>query len=314
MSRIERSCRVGVAMIAMVVAAGWVSPTRVGGSRLDGPQVRYLIDATKPDTVCAGSDVDIKVTLLQQVSGISPDTPVLVNRGLLAELAAVGVSAAIANPEVIETSETLQITGFNGSIPPTATFTFHAKKAGVSTVTFTGRLADLADFGKQNKVIDRTVTVINCKFDVSMFAQFRSPSKFGLLSLDGITKNVTLTPVNELGDMRELAQVTWTYFSTKENCSASVKLDSKTTDVAIYGTLDQAGNLTLQFKYDPVPARYDEECGGVKGGYTEQLQPADVSVTVPFSGGSDTIPQNFAGIDGGPGNLSYLVLPLEEGD
>lgn len=304
-----------LALSLALIVVGVASPVGadVSAQRDEQPTINYSVSATRPRRVCVGSDTTITVSVTRRVS--APDAaPELLNAGLTAAQRDVVIDAKIEDRQILSADHAFEITGLDGSQPPSATFTFHAKKQGVTTVDFTAKIAAMGDTDGwkgvlEDKTVPVEVTVTNCKFAVSVASVWRVPGPANL-AIGARIIGAQLEP-DAAGEYRTLASITW-YFAASQvgDCVGSLSA-SGSTDAAIFATLDQAGVLTVDVKYDPVVASITITCRGVPGHVDQTLQASDLQFLVPSTGGHGRLAQDLSGT---PGAAAYVVEPLDESE
>ena len=108
----------------------------------DEPTITYSLSAPTSARVCLGGDTSVTVSVerLVQAPGAA-----MVHGGLASHMDSVVVESEISDPWIISTPNAVEVTGWNGSQPPTATFRVHGEQVGEASLTLTAKVAAMAD-------------------------------------------------------------------------------------------------------------------------------------------------------------------------
>lgn len=310
-SRSARTALVGTGSIVALLVSTLDVAASAPARRAEQPTINYTVSATVPKRVCVGADTTISVTVNRRVS--APDAALtLLNGGLMSVERDVVIEARIVDPTILSTDEPTQITGLDGSRPPAAVFTLHAKKQGVTTVEFTARISAMGETdGWQGDIADRTVpvqvTVTNCRFEVSVASIWRVEGE-AQIDVGARFLRVELAPAAD-GEYRTIGHTTW-YFAVSDvlDCSGTLTATG-TTDAPIFASLDDSGRLFVEVRYDPVIVTNVIDCKGVRGTMTMDFQAGPLKFDVPSRGGSNSLAHDLSGT---PGRSIYVVEPLDE--
>ena len=300
----------GVGTLAALVAGfgfGAGASARTVPPQDDQASVRFELTVEKPERVCAGSDIAIKVEVVRHT--VRPHAPELANSPLNQPMASVVVESRINDPAVLSTDNPTEITGLTGKEPPAAMFHFHALKAGISNVDFTAHLAAMTETDPDlwprlvpDQTKTRTVTVVNCKFELSVLSAgnglagliFKAEIEFGD---DGrVTKSVFVTWASAIK-------------VTSPCGTADLAVQNSTADVT--AKLDQDGTVEIDLDYQTVPGTVTGTCFGITRSTPLPSEPSTLHIEVGFRGGTGTITQTLTGISSGTLPAHYAVRPIE---
>jgi len=282
----------------------------------DEPTITYSLSAPTSARVCLGGDTSVTVSVerLVQAPGAA-----MVRGGLASHMDSVVVESEISDPRIISTPNAVEITGWNGSQPPTATFRVHGEQVGEASLTLTAKVAAMADLeGWQGVLEDQrravAVTVVDCPYKVSVRSRWSVPGpaniEIGATFIDAV-----LMAEGE-GTFKGVAQVTW-YFALGIVGDCMGTLSAERADAALSATTGPTGELTVEVFYDPVTVLMSATCVGADGGVAtgnpvQELQPDLVQFVYRFPGTTafGTVPQGVS--PEGVGEARWVVVPARQ--
>jgi hypothetical protein len=300
---------VGAALAIALTAGTWVAnaPANATTPIDDAPTVSFELTVSKPKRVCAGNDVAITVKILRHV--VMPHAPQLANAPITAEMASVAVEATIQDKAVLSTDSAAQFTGLDGSKPPAAVFHFHALKAGISNIDFKAKLAAMAETDPDvwksvvpDQVKSRTVTVVNCKLELSVYSIGNG--------LVGLIVAATIE-FGDDGHFKNSVFVSWGSSIKVTSPCGSAQLTVQNSTAELSATLDQQGTVAIDLDYQTVPGTVSGSCLGLSGSTPLPSEPSTLHFEVGFRGGSGTVTQTMTGISSGTLPAEYKVVPVE---
>ena len=320
MSR-RRTCA-GRLVVAVALASGaLVAPASVDAiappAQPDGPTITYSLSAPTSARVCLGGDTSVTVSVERLVQ--APGTA-MVHGGLASRMDSVVVESEISDPRIISTPNAVEITGWNGSQPPTATFRVHGEQVGEASLTLTAKVAAMADLeGWQGVLEDQrravAVTVVDCPYKVSVRSRWVVPGPANI-EIGATFIDAELMAEGD-GTFKGVAQVTW-YFALGIVGDCMGTLSAERAEAALSATTSQTGELTVEVFFDPVTVLMSETCVGADGGVAtgnpvQELQPDLVQFVYRFPGRTayGTVPQGVS--PEGVGEARWVVVPAREG-
>jgi hypothetical protein len=282
----------------------------------DEPTITYSLSAPTSARVCLGGDTSVTVSVERLVQ--APGTA-MVHGGLASHMDSVVVESEISDPRIISTPNAVEITGWNGSQPPTATFRVHGEQVGEATLTLTAKVAAMADLeGWQGVLEDQrravAVTVVDCPYKVSVRSRWVVPGPANI-EIGATFIDAALMAEGD-GTFKGVAHVTW-YFALGIVGDCMGTLSAERADAALSATTSQTGELTVEVFFDPVTVLMSETCVGADGGVAtgnpvQELQPDVVQFVYRFPGRTayGTVPQGVS--PEGVGEARWVVVPARE--
>jgi len=194
-------------------------------------------------------------------------------------------------------------TSMRSNPPGSAVFTFLGVNPGLTELTFEGAVNDPVIGVKKYLPFPLDVRVVNCTFMITTVSIWRVPGP-AQLALVGIIHEAKIE-LDKQGHFSGPAKVTWTGGAKPVgDCSASVVIGDSQANLE--GVMDRFGWLTVDVTFQPASVSISGNC--TNGTYAVTAEPLKVSV--PSTGGSDTLRQILQGPETMRGGAHILVLPL----
>lgn len=317
----RRNCP-GRLVVAAALASGTLAARAPVTSALapradpDEPTITYTLSAPTSARVCVGGDTKITVSVNRLVEAPSA---AMVNGGLASHMDSVLVESEISDPRIISTTNAAEITGWNGSQPPTATFNVHGNQLGEASLTLTAKVAAMADLEGWTGVLEDqrravAVTVVDCPYKVSVRSRWAVPGPANI-EIGATFIDAELMAEGD-GTFNGVAQVTW-YFALGIVGDCMGTLSAERAEAALSASTGPTGELTVEVFYDPTTALMSETCVGADGGVAtgnpvQELQPDPVQFVyrIPGATAYGTVPQGVS--PEGVGEARWLVVPARQ--
>jgi hypothetical protein len=310
MSRPLNSLRASaITLVALALAStGGLVPALAAPA---GDVVIFEMDAAPKSlaTMCVGQTKKIYVSVTRlttkTINSKEYEIPAPVN--------GVNVNGQLISPGVGGLSPAKGWITFEDGDYQTADFVFTAKKAGTTTIAFSGLVDSYwvgsgakTTLSKPEKVhAEVTVKVVPCRPKVHTVQQF-----------DNTTAHPPVTAVLDEVVMTADAQDHYTGSGTLNwigwhegyiifGCWSSTAIGDSQVDLT--GDLDANGQLTLKFTYQPAVFT-SEICDDVEGGNRHTLSPVAVNLSLP--GGDGVANQPEAIVDGPYGEMPGSILAI----
>lgn len=260
--------------------------------------------------ICIGDDVAIDVRVGHTTRGIEDE-----DEGVDNYAVGVKVKSSVQDSSIGTLSPWENTTGWDRDNPRSAPFSFHAKKAGTTTISFWG-VVERRDV----KAEPVTVTVQPCKFKVATISRWHLPGihEFDILAM---IDEADMT-ADAKGRLAGRATVNWAVATTvlSPYCS-SAKFTVSPSQADLTGQMDDSGLLVVNLTFQPAAASVTQVCfvpGGTETtSYQYQLTPDPLSLSVPSSGGVSTQAQVLV-VTWGTGTLplsgSSVIVVIPEVD
>jgi hypothetical protein len=254
------SARRGARLALGCVIIGFVVPngSAVVLSAPPPAEITYKLDVGTPRRVCAGSEVEVRVALQRNISQPLPWG------GSLTSMDAVPVTAHVADSDIVGPPESVQVTGWDNSLPAETWFTFTAKKAGLTTITFTANIAGMRELaggiawpGVLTVVpVDRPVRVVNCRYRVLVVSTWDFPESN--LAVSSAFEGAELR-FGEEGNSSATAVVNWGSGSYSSG-SCSFKETIGPTTATLSGEMDESGMVRIKITWADATAKNVATC------------------------------------------------------
>lgn len=273
--------RLATLAVVLLVIASTTGPGSVRAGSSSRYQVFYNVVAhlQGPDKMCVGDDVQIDVSV-QRFEIRTSDQQL------------VGGHPSLPGTTIVQSSSDRSVgggfgvqqsnTGWNYDLPLTARFYFTAYKAGRTTLDFK---VDDGPARGQHASLD--ITVEDCQFEIAVDARW---SEIGGMNIIGIVPFTPLVPTAS-SSYEATATVDWIEMLTAGNCPRSETftslMEARATRVGPQVVVDLTFE-TWTHKF----TGYENVGQGCKEWWhaTDVRTPADVTFTVPLTGGSRVMP------------------------
>jgi hypothetical protein len=309
----------GVSTLILVViltlsTAGQLSPAQAAPSSQHGfmKYVFYLtpFGADGLERVCVNDFVVFNVIaerfLANNSTYVGPDGAEYSNPPQ--QVGGVTVNGSVLNSDIGSLTPGSQKTSLRSTPPGSAVFTFLAKKPGLTELTFTGKIFDPLSMlvGQPDRIylpFTLDARVVNCKFTLTTVSIWRVPGE-AQLALVALINEAKLE-MDQQGRFSGQARVTWTGgASPVGDCSAAVVIGDSQANLE--GVMDPFGWLTVNVTFQPASVAISGNCTNGTFGVTAD----PLHLSVPSTGGSDTLRQVLQGPETMRGGAHILVLPL----
>lgn len=252
-------------------------------------------------TICPGDQVVIRVMVLKkvEVEGRGP---------VLGRLPGVEVGASVVGQsDVGRVSPAKNSTSLKSDPVGATYFTFAAEKPGTVAVVFKGKVNVLAVLGLElssNTVkADVTLTVEDCKYQISAISRWRVPGEAHLTLVARI--KIAGMVEDGGGHYRGTARVQWIVFAGQVgDCTGTLPPDSQ---AEATGQVFGPDEFVVDVSYDTAIVPLAIDCKGAGGNMEFPLTPDPVTLTVPTTGGNETLAQILRGPEDTPGTVVIIV-------
>jgi hypothetical protein len=304
-----------VLVFAIAISSAGQPPLAQAASPSQGGYTKYVFYLTPfgadgLERVCVNDFVVFNVKaerfLSNKVDYVGPDGAEYTNPPV--QVGGVTVEGSVLNTSIGTLTPGSQKTSLRSNPPGSAVFTFLAKKPGLTELNFTGKIFDPLSMlvGKPDRnylPITLDARVVNCKFTVTTVSIWRVPGE-AQLALVALISEAKLE-MDQQGRFSGQARVTWTGgASPVGDCSAQVAVGDSQANLV--GVMDPFGWLNLDVTFQPASVSLSGNC--TNGTFRVTADPLHVSV--PSTGGSDTLRQVLQGPETMHGGAHILVLPL----
>ena len=302
-------------LLALTLALTLGSVAQTAPAQTQAQDFHYLVDVINPTyTLCLDESQDILVRIL--VSG-SIGTKESIEKASITLGEGTTVTAVVSDASIgdITSARTMVINSPIPSLirPGVVAFTFKAKKAGETTITFYG---DIGEFGYTFRAQPAIalVTVENCPYNIKTTSHFKVQGEDYTGQMDW-----TELTADQNGKYTGKGTVTWFAHwqvvppGTGANVTCVSTLTAPPSRADITGQVNDKGRLVLDVTYQPPKAPFwHVVCGPIPPiDRPIKLAPAPLKISVPAStGGSTKKPQDL--IDEISGNaISFEVVPVK---
>jgi hypothetical protein len=248
-------------------------------------------------TICVGDDAIIRVRVLEGYVGGEDSS--------LGRLIGVEVAASVHGGGVGQISPAKNTTRINSDPIGVAYFTFSAEKPGEATVNFLGKLNTFVLFGiafSSETVTDSVhLTVVHCAYDVQVISTFRA----------GMTSVGTSNKIIFLVDKERDESTFYVNWVTSALCGINSPISESKATVVTERVGD--GGVKVDVTFEPSSSIGGGNCGSISVDTANSTDPilSALTITVPSSGGSDTMPQTVKAKNGSfTGSAFISVTPL----
>ena len=306
--------------LALTLALSFGSLAQPAPAQTQPADFAYQVDVVNPTyTMCLDDTRDMLVRIL--VSGnIDPNGSM--DKATLTLSGGTTLTGLVADSSVgdFTTAHTQLINSPSPSLirPALVAFTFKAKKAGETTVTFD---ADILEFGRhfQAQPAAVVVTVENCPYDIKTTSHFKIKGEDYTAEMDW-----TELKAKANGDYVGQGEVTWFAHWQVVPPGLGAGITCVTTLTAppslanLTGKVNDKGQLVVNIAFDPVKnPSWHVVCSGSGGAAPPidrrefMLAPAPLTIVVPAStGGSATQPHALIDTINGKA-LTFDVVPVK---
>ena len=228
------------------------------------------------------------------------------------QVGGVTVNGSVLNTDIGSLTPGSEKTSLRSNPPGSAVFTFLAKKPGLTELTFTGKIFDPLSMlvGQPDRIylpFTLDARVVNCKFTLTTVSIWRVPGE-AQLALVALINEAKLE-MDPQGRFSGQARVTWTGgASPVGDCSAAVVIGDSQANLE--GVMDPFGWLNVNVTFQPASVAISGNCTNGTFGVTAD----PLHLSVPSTGGSDTLSQVLQGPETMQGGAHILVLPMEPPD
>ena len=318
--------RSAIAALAAVLIFGGISqipPAQAAQFRTDTTKVGFELKPYPegPITLCIKgfTEIEVIVSKQEQVVLFGNERPVY------SIISGVHVSGSVENPTIGTLRPATSSTSFEDGDYDAAGFTFVAKKAGKTAITFKATVGSywVGDGApekntKQIAVPDKKVQVIvvqNCQYAVTISSHFKVPG----LEYVGTILNAELTP-DENGNYTGTAPLTWRGWWQVVPPGVGAGLTCNTTLTAppqhaeLTGKINDQGILTVEVTYTPATGSWRAVCTDGKQSTPPIDSPVNLSMTplkisVPASTGGASVKTQDLVDQISAGSATYNIRP-----
>jgi hypothetical protein len=219
------------------------------------------------------------------------------------QVGGVTVDGSVLNTNIGTLTPGSAPTSLRSNPPGSAVFTFLGVNPGLTELTFNGTVYNPLFGPKKYLPISLDARVVNCNFAITTVSIWRVPGP-AQLALVAIIHEAKIE-LDKQGHFSGPARVTWTGGAKPVgDCSASVVIGDSQANLE--GVMDRFGWLTVNVTFQPASVAISGNC--TNGTYPVSADPLKVSV--PSTGGSDTLRQVLQGPETMQGGSHILVIPL----
>ncbi len=301
------------AVVTVIAVCAALGGTASRGAASDDPPVRlpqisYRLDVSTASRLCVGRKLTMTAAVVRHDAPANAQPLV---GGILSQQGDVPISATVADPAVLGPAKVLEITGWGNVAPPAdAKFTFKANKPGTTSITFKASIAGMRDSGwpgvLADRNVDREVRVRDCWFKVSLASTWQVPGPAGIAVSGGMFEvPMTRTPSGTYegsGDMKWGAVT-----ASVGTCSGTLTIG--TSKVALTGTIDDEGIVTVKAHYDSAPLAIAGTCTNLTSTATPSSLLIEGSANSVIRG---TVPQSLtAGGQLNAGEAEFSIQPMD---
>jgi hypothetical protein len=287
----RRSTIISVVLVLTIANAGLILPAQA--APISATEFRFFMSARKLKgnaTICVGDEVPIHVKVMRAEMVGDP-----ANMGYVQGMPGVRIDGSVTDAGIGTLTWTTIYTGWDFNDPAGADFKFHADKAGMTTINFTGKinhiwwaskyliglppLTDRRDFVTGQ--VD--ITVEECQYKVTAISTFSVPG----VRLKAVILDAGLV-LDTDSRFKGKATVTWVGGPVSMfGCNGTMEVAPS--QVELVGTKSPgqyANQLTVEVAYSDASLTHIYDCkpGSVEIHPTEHPDP--IIFSVPLSGGS----------------------------